>query len=44
MKCGKCGEPLVYDTNRVLICPRCDKTYWDAETGKNRNKSGGKNV
>ena len=33
MICLKCGTLLVYDTNHVLVCPRCDKAYWDAETG-----------
>jgi len=35
-KCHKCGTRMVFDTNRSLVCPKCDKDYWDRETGKVR--------
>jgi len=33
-ECPKCGTVMVYDTNRCLICPKCDVSYWDRETGR----------
>ncbi len=32
MRCPRCGRILIYDTNRRLSCPNCDKGYWDMET------------
>jgi len=38
LKCPKCGSIMVYDTNGQLVCPNCDKAYWDLETGNYKKR------